>query len=735
VSPFFAQDVSQLLQKIETAKHDTTKLELLVSITDICDIPEIKNYAEEAIKLAEKIEKTTQSKQAKIQFQKGNATINLGFYYHHTSNYSESIKEYEKAYEIFKKIPDSSGMALALNNLSMVYENKGEVKTAIELLNNVISLTKKTNDLENQNSALTNLSSLYSHLGDYSEALKAALGGLKIQEEINSLEGMGYSLNNIGTFYFKQQDFENAKKYLLKSIKVREQIGDEMGASNTYLNLAIIAEDNNESQLALDYIHQSITIRKKLQIKEQLAVAYIKLGDYFENKQKIDSAEFYYLKAHQLNTKTETIEGRSDSYRHLADIYLKQGKVKKAEKYGEKGLELAQKLGYPEDILPSAATLKRVYDATNNYKKAYQMYQLYIEMKDSTTNEKNQRDLIQQNLNYEYEKQKIADSLAFAVEKEVTDLKLQKTTAELEKTNTRNIALGIGVLMLIILVSITLFAYRNKRKAAEIIALQKQKVEEQKLMVEEKNHEITDSISYAKRIQDAILPNNELLKRLLPNSFVFYKPKDIVAGDFYWIEKKGDLVIFAAADCTGHGVPGAIVSVVCHNALNRSVKEYNLIEPHLILEKTREIIIEQFNETEDNVRDGMDIALCVLNTKNLELQFCGANNPLYLISDNELLETKPDKQPVGKYSAQKPFSNNKIQLKKNDAIYLFSDGFADQFGGPKGKKYKYKPFKNLLISIQNKTMEEQLVVINDAFINWQGDHYQIDDVCVLGVKI
>ena len=260
------------------------------------------------------------------------------------------------------------------------------------------------------------------------------------------------------------------------------------------------------------------------------------------------------------------------------------------------------------------------------------------------------------------------------------------------------------------------------------------------------NEEIKASISYAKRIQQAIIPSLDLIKKNLPQSFIYYKPKDIVAGDFYWLQLlpqpngwdvDGDIILFASADCTGHGVPGAMVSVVCHNALNQSVKEFGITQPNLILEKARDIVIDTFSESIENVQDGMDIAICSLNTKTKELQYAGANNPLWIIRKNSdvIEEYKANKYHIGKCDMMKPFTNHTIQLNDGDTIYIFSDGYPDQFGGPKGKKLKSKPFKNLLLSIYNQPLDEQKELLDNHFEQWKGDLEQIDDVCVIGVKI
>lgn len=271
-----------------------------------------------------------------------------------------------------------------------------------------------------------------------------------------------------------------------------------------------------------------------------------------------------------------------------------------------------------------------------------------------------------------------------------------------------------------------------------------QQIEYQRNEIEKQKKEIIDSINYAKRIQTAILPPARVVKESLRDSFILYKPKDVVAGDFYWIEHKDGKVLFAAADCTGHGVPGAMVSMLCYNTLNRAVREYNLTEPGKILDKAREILLQGFEKSEEEIRDGMDISLCVLDGD--KLQYAGAYNPLWLIrkkdlSDNSendnfsLIELKGDKQPISKCENSFSFKTHSIELRKDDTFYIFSDGFADQFGGDEGRKFKNANFKKLLLSIQLETMEKQKQLIDENFEEWKGNLDQIDDVCVIGMRI
>jgi serine phosphatase RsbU (regulator of sigma subunit)/HAMP domain-containing protein len=276
------------------------------------------------------------------------------------------------------------------------------------------------------------------------------------------------------------------------------------------------------------------------------------------------------------------------------------------------------------------------------------------------------------------------------------------------------------------------------KERTEEVVRQKEEIEHKNTELEVLYKQVTDSILYAKRIQEAILPPDSSIKAMLPQSFVLYKPKDIVSGDFYWFDHKDDVVYFSAVDCTGHGVPGAFMSLVGYNILKDIVTNTDLKKPGEMLNKMRDQVVKTLHADKDGdkTKDGMDMTLCSFNRRTLELQYAAAYNPLYVIRNGELIEHRANKFPIGAFVGEKKdFDNHVLQLQKDDIIYLFSDGYADQFGGPKGKKFMVGNFRKLLLEVSKYAITEQKQLLDKALTDWQGTHEQVDDVLLIGVKV
>ncbi len=567
--------------------------------------------------------------------------------------------------------------------------------------------------------ASNNLGLCYVGYGDYVRALDYHSNALLIEEELNDKKGQSQSLNNIGNIYGDMGGNKKALKYYERSMALSLELGDEEGSTGAITNIGNVYSILGDKEKAMEFYLKGLEIDRKYNYTEGIGISLGNIGDVYLDDSKYELALNYFYQALEEHKKIDNIDGISSITISICEVLYEQGKYSKTIELSLSNLIRAEQTGGILDIADISFMLYQCYQKTGNFENALKMHKQHTLLEDSIGNENNKKEIVRHELKSSYKQQKALD-----------DAKNDKLLAIEQEKKEKQTILTIASASGLILVAIFLLFVFNRLR---ITKKQKLIIEEQKLIVDEKNKEITDSINYAKRIQNAILPPAKIVKQYLQDSFILYKPKDIVAGDFYWLEHKNNQVLFAAADCTGHGVPGAMVSVVCNNALNRSVREYNLNVPGEILDKTRDIVINEFEESDEDVKDGMDIALCSLDGN--KLQYAGANNPLWIIRDSEVLETKSNKQPIGIFDNPLPYTTHSFDLIKGDTVYIFSDGYVDQFGGEKGKKFKAKTFKDLLLSIQEKSMEEQKLIIDNTFESWRGDLEQIDDVCVIGVRV
>jgi serine phosphatase RsbU (regulator of sigma subunit) len=627
------------------------------------------------------------------------------------ANELDSLIVYEQAL-----IEEDTNKAIVLNKIARNYLESNFVKAVLYSRKaNQISTTLSYDEgiLE----SLTILCDANDFLGRYSEAQRLNFQILEIHQANNDIGGINGINVNIGIIHYYLGNYSLALDFTKKALEYYESVLDSNGMSICYNNMANVYSDRLEYQKSLDYYFKSLEIDKAS--NNIVGVSLIKgnIGEVYTELKEYDKAFEYLISGLQLAEKTKDKWQQANIFNSLGDLLSRQNKPDDAISFLLKALEINETLGAKAEMGEIYAAISKVFEQKEDYIQSLHYLRLENEIDDDLFSKENSGKIAEMNALYEIN------------EKEKEILK-QEAFASLQKSQKTALIIGslIGFLLLFIIVGISIKGNLDKRKTNKTLELQK-------LQIEDKNRDITDSIQYAKRIQGAILPSDKTVKTYLQNSFIMYLPKDIVAGDFYWLEHKDDKVLFAAADCTGHGVPGAMVSVVCNNALNRAVREFQLTEPAKILDKVTDLVIETFEQSDANIKDGMDIALCSLNLNTNELQYAGANNSLYLIANNELLEIKSDKQPIGKYMNKQPFTNHTKQLNSNDSIYLFTDGYADQFGGEKGKKFKYKQFKELLLKIHQQSMPKQLSELNSTFKTWKGELEQIDDVCILGVRI
>jgi len=570
----------------------------------------------------------------------------------------------------------------------------------------------------------------YVNLGNYQESLKCYFDGLKLAEQNKSKKETASILNNIGVNYWYQKSFEKAREYYLRSYELRVELGNKKEISKSLNNLGIISLELKEYDKAIDYYSRALALKKEIGDELGIGNCYNNIGIVYEEQKKLDMALQNFKQALFVFDQINDIRGKLVSLNNIANIYQKMRDFASTEIYAKQALALAKEIDDKEDIKASFEILATSCYKQAKYKDAFEFLREYSIIKDTLYNINKAEAMQEIETKYQTEKKE--------QELKIKDLTINSQQKEINAARIIKISLIIGLTFFLLASLLIYNRYLLKKKANKIITQQKQEVEVQKKIVEEKNHEIIDSIRYAKHIQEAILPHNQFVKKVFPDSFVLYKPKDIVSGDFYFVEETETHKYFAAVDCTGHGVPGAFISIVGANGLSRCVKEFKLSDPGKMLDKLNELVNETLRQKmhESRIRDGMDIALCVIDKKTRTLKYAGANNPLYYIRNKRLVEIKGDGQPIGTFLEESniPFKTHPVDMKDGDVYYIFTDGFADQFGGPKGKKYKYKQLKEFLISIYSLTPEEQKTKLETEFENWRGNLEQVDDLCVIGLK-
>ena len=702
--------------------HDTIRLEAISTLTKRGFLPNEPDTAFILAKLQYDFAKTTKNYRSLVD-----AINTQGTTFYFKGDHEQAEFYYSKCMQESQLYNIESHIAKSYNNLGMIYAGQARYNKAIDYYKKSLVIKKKdTLNKRDFINTLNNIGKLYSNQGDYINAVKYYSESLRLSEKHNEYRSFGNSLNNLGTVYKTQKDYDKALEYYEKSLLISQSENDKRGVAAAFNNIGIIYRYKKEYDTAIEYLNKSLKLREEVGDLYGRSKPLNNLSNIYNQLGQHEKALACDKESLAIQQKAKGGKGLGISLNNIATSYYSLKQYQTSLKFALEALQYAEKMNGKEQLVSSSYSVYKAYNKLKMYKEALKYYRMYVKLEGEVRNEVNQKAIIIQEYKSEYEKQKAIDDLGhekrLAVEKEAK-----------AKQKILTYATGVGLA----LVAIFLFFVFNRLK---ITRKQKGIIEIAHTELEVKNQEITDSIQYAKRIQNAILPHNKVVKEHLKESFILYKPKDIVAGDFYWMEsvaptdkKKEPLVLFAAADCTGHGVPGAMVSVVCNNGLNRSVREHGLIDPGKILDKTREIVVKEFEKSEDEVKDGMDIALCSLEG-NL-LKYAGAHNPLWIIRDGELMETKANKQPIGPFDFSEPYITHAIELQKGDTVYIFSDGYADQFGGEKGKKMKTSNFKKLLLSIQHETMEKQKESLEETFINWKSDLEQLDDVCVIGVRV
>lgn len=633
------------------------------------------NYSQKAIEKA---------KQEGSELNTGMAYEMLGISFDYLGQLDSALFYFDRSIELLKSQKNKIYIARVFNSKanSLFLLNKN--KEALLYYTRSYEIFKTVKSPLDETSSIMGIGNVYSSMKSHKLSLKYYDQALTFYEERKDSAYISYVLTNISEVYADMKLFDKELEYQRKSLSIKEKLGDDYGLVYSYTNMSGLMSRENKKDSALYFADKAIITSNKINNQEFLA----------------------------------------SSYQALADVHYHFNQYKEAVRYYQQALDIARKL---KNSKTESSILKIMANAqikSGDHINASQSLLQFIAINDSVNSVEMQKSFNELQTQYETEKK----------EKEISLLN--------ERDKKRQVVIYsiIALSLLLGLLSFVLFnRFRLKKRTANELEVRNKEISHQKNIIEEKQKEITDSIHYAKRIQNTLLAHKDFIDKFIPENFILFKPKDIVSGDFYWATEYQDKFYLAVCDSTGHGVPGAFMSLLNIGFLSEAIKEKNITKPNEIFDYVRKRLIDSIGN--EGQKDGMDaILICMdlsagANQKSKIIQYAAANNGPILIKDNQFIGLAKDKMPVGHGERTENFMLHTIDYNTGDMLYLYTDGFADQFGGPKGKKFKYKTLNNFLQSVSKMSMEEQHSKLNHLFDDWKGNLEQVDDVCIIGIKL
>ncbi len=621
-----------------------------------------------------------------------------------------------KYLQMANEVEDSAEIGRALNFIGSHYQVRGEYDTCKYFYNNALDIYESIKNNKGKAMTLSNLGVLHRKAGNFDQALDYQLQSLNIREQLNDDAGMANNMHNIGGIYYYMNNYQKAVEYFSNARSLNIRIENNLQVAKTdnnmgsvFMEMGLIDSSLHHYQLALEYFEKHGYEIYAAIIRDNIGTIYGKTGNYSE-------ALKYHQSTLSIHKKNNNLERLAHTFNNIGVLFMKMEEDKQAEKHLIQGLELAKKIDNKELIYELLHSLYENAEKTGRFKVALDYFIQHTAMKDTIMSEKTHQQMVEMETKYETEKKEQQ------IELQKSQLSIQE--AELKQHQTQKYLFATTSFSILLITIILAIRYIEKRRLNNILAA--------------KNRSITESISYAQKIQSAVLPPVDMINHMLPEHFILYLPRDIVSGDFYWITRAKGQTIVAAADCTGHGVPGAFMSMLGFTLLNEVVSGMELLQANIILNELRNKVKSSLRQTGDDyeTQDGIDIALCVIDQQNQTMQYAGANNPLIIISEEGLHRIKPDRMPVGiQINEKASFTNHSVRLKKDDIIYLFSDGYIDQFGGETGTRLKASKFEELLTSISHLDMQSQHKKLKNFHLEWKNGYDQIDDILVMGIRV
>lgn len=635
--------------------------------------------------------------------------------------HKDAVIQNLKALDIYQRLSKEKKIAATLLQMGLNYNRLGDYENSRLSYQRSLKIYKQLGDKPHMTQALNNLGALFGEQGQFDRELEHYFQALELNRDTQNNIELTMILNNIGIVYAEYKKHDEALKYYNQSLNLSRKLKDKEGIALTLNNIGSIYLEQKKLELALRYYQESLDLSRKLKDKLLLSTVLNSMGSYYLEKKDYPETEKYFLEALDISQNTDSKLEIASNTEALAYLYGLWGKVEKAEELYQQAILLAKELNARTVLMDAYEGMVKMYRKTN-CPKAIDLLHKQLEASEAIQDDMNTLQITSLENRLEMERSK----------SEIKLLKQQKRIDELNINRqqlVRRAFLG-GIVLLLLMLSLLFNRFRLKKRANLHLA-------QANALIEEKNRNIMDSINYAFYIQQAILPLEEKIMEYLPQNFIIYHPKDVVAGDFYWINHVEEHTIIVVADCTGHGVPGAFMSMIGSMILNQLIIEKQLTDPSAILTQLNQKIRTALKQQEGGLRsqDGMDAAICIIGPDHM--QFAGARRPLYEVNtEGELLETKGDRLSIGGKQAKKSrtFTTHTLPLNPESTYYMCSDGFADQANG-EGKKFGTKQLKQILTEIASQSMEEQEKTLNRAFFAHQDNEEQRDDVTLIGFRI
>ena len=674
-----------LLNLLRTSKEDTNKVLQLIQLANAYTID--KEFEESEKRLYE----------AKVLTNALGYQFGIALNYRGYARLTRAKNELDKAADYFVKAATSFEKQKYINLsaemygvVGNVYYEKSLFDKSIENFLKALKLYEKLGKKKAIAGYSGNVGAIYQKMGESKKSITYYEKALAINTEINSKQGIAIDYVSIANAYSVLKDDDKALIYHFKGLKINEELGDSSYISNNLTNIAVSYENKEDYKKAIEFMERAIAMTSKDDINQHIT-NFLALGKLHIKTRQYKKAEKYLLQSEELLKQYNSLDWKNKAYQFLSTVY----------------------------------------DSLGDYKRSLRYYRQHVYLRDSIYSDQNRRSILENQLQFEYEKKTAADSVRVEGEKKIV-------ATQLKEERTQRFALYGGLALIAIFAGFMFNRFRITNRQKNIIELKEKETQQQKYIIEEKHKAITDSINYAERIQRSFLATKELLDANLKEYFILFKPKDIVSGDFYWAGKlsNGNFALITA-DSTGHGVPGAIMSLLNITSVELAIKD-GYKEPADILNQTRATIIERLRRdgSAEGGKDGMDASLTVYDFKNKKLIIAAANNPVWIVRGKETIEIVADKMPVGKHDKDAvSFTQQEIVLQSGDIVYTLTDGFADQFGGKNGKKFLSKNLRELLATNAHLAMDQQREILESTFKNWIRDMEQVDDVVVIGVRI